>query len=318
VELKNWIDKEMKISLSVLDLTGGKSIDELCVKIMSLSSLVPASSSSSSANESSNSTSSPLSESLTSSTVFVCYQRIAAGKTPKARVVAFPYLGGEPSVFKKWTASLPSDVELYAYFPQKSSKWEELMPLLLQELSLIDKEIPAPFVFYGHSIGGLIAYEAASHFRATSTLIVAAMSSPDVPSVFAREWEGWSDNVLETAPLADFMRVSMQQGLIVNTSLDQELIRSSAILIKRYPNWRKANGLDKEKKLVTGKLVAVFADKDQLFKDISQFKTWKDYSKGEFVLQTISGAGHLFINEEEAQRSLIPLLQATIDNAHRL
>jgi hypothetical protein len=69
-------------------------------------------------------------------------------------------------------------------------------------------------------MGGLVAYEAASHFRPSSQLVVAAIASPDEPSFFATEWEGWSDAVLAAAPVEDFMRVAMQQGLIVNTTLD--------------------------------------------------------------------------------------------------
>jgi len=71
--------------------------------------------------------------------VFECYRKV---EKPKARLVCFPYLGGEPSVFRGWTAFVPADVELYAYVPQRSSTWEDLLPLILDQLALLDQAAP--------------------------------------------------------------------------------------------------------------------------------------------------------------------------------
>jgi hypothetical protein len=122
----------------VLDLTGGKSIDELVVKILSLSSLAPSSSSSSSSS-SSDATAVSASPASGPVAVFECYRKV---EKPKARLVCFPYLGGEPSVFRSWTAFVPADVELYAYVPQRSSAWEDLLPLILDQLALLDQAAP--------------------------------------------------------------------------------------------------------------------------------------------------------------------------------
>jgi len=318
VELKNWIDKEMKISLSVLDLTGGKNIGELASKILSLSSLAPSASSAEDAPSASAvpSVQQPQAD-REAEAVFRCYQRVPSGESPNARLVCFPYLGGEATAFQGWTSFLPSDVELYAYVPQPVSNWEDLLPTLLRQLALIDQAgPPAPLVFYGHSMGGLIAYEAASHFRQSSQLIVAAIASPDQPSFFAKEWEGWSDAVLASAPVEDFMRVAMQQGLIVNTTLDPEVIRSSILLGKRYLPWRKANGLvGQGKKQMQSKILAVDGEKDPIFKDKSQILSWQDYTVGPFEFLSIPDGGHLFLNEQAAmvhfQAALLPILTNT-------
>jgi hypothetical protein len=142
VELKNWIDKEMKISLSVLDLTGGKSIDELVVKILSLSSLASGSAASSTAALSPSSSPSSAVPGEAGTDVFECYRKV---EEPRARLVCFPYLGGEPSVFRGWTSFLPADVELYAYVPQRTSTWEELLPRLLEQLALLDQAASGTF-----------------------------------------------------------------------------------------------------------------------------------------------------------------------------
>jgi len=144
VELKNWIDKETRISLSVLDLTGGKSIDELALKILSL---VPLTSVEGNNMATTATSSPPPTEPMapvepTDSTIFECYQRVTTGK-PKARLVCFPYLGADASIFRSWTSFLASDVELYAYKPQRLATWEDLMPQLSAQLALIEKSNPS-------------------------------------------------------------------------------------------------------------------------------------------------------------------------------
>ena len=79
------MDKEFSVQVSVLDLTGGKSVDDLAAKIST-----------------SLSTSSPSPGPLTSSSgdgkPYVCIKHV---EQPKQRVVCFPYLGGSASVFNR-------------------------------------------------------------------------------------------------------------------------------------------------------------------------------------------------------------------------
>ncbi len=177
VELKNWIDKEMKTSLSVLDLTGGKSINDLAVKILSVTSIASAPAAQSNASSASTAKAQTV---VLSKDVYVCYQRVTES-APKARIVCFPYLGGLPSVYQQWTSFLPKDVELWVMQPQSIAQWDELLPLLTKELAAIEANHKAPWVFFGHSMGGLFAYEVASRVDASAPLIVSAIASPDVP-----------------------------------------------------------------------------------------------------------------------------------------
>jgi surfactin synthase thioesterase subunit len=81
------------------------------------------------------------------------------------RLFGFPHGGGGPQSFREWSRQLPESIELYALsLPGRGSRLQEplmtcmddLMPQLLQALpDLIDK----PFVFFGHSMGAMVAFE---------------------------------------------------------------------------------------------------------------------------------------------------------------
>src|SRR5688572_20591849 len=81
------------------------------------------------------------------------------------RLFGFPHGGGGPQAFREWSRHLPEHIELYALsLPGRGSRLHEplmtsiddLIPRLLRALpELIDK----PFVFFGHSMGAMVAFE---------------------------------------------------------------------------------------------------------------------------------------------------------------
>ena len=81
------------------------------------------------------------------------------------RLFGFPHGGGGPQAFREWSRQLPEHIELHALsLPGRGSRLHEplmtsvdaLMPELLRALpDFLDK----PFVFFGHSMGAIIAFE---------------------------------------------------------------------------------------------------------------------------------------------------------------
>ena len=120
---------------------------------------------------------------------FVCPQA-----KPKAEfhLFFFPYAGGGPPVFSKWLSELPNHMEAYiAHYPGRGSRYQEpainrlttLVESLSQAIhSLLDK----PFAFYGHSLGGLVAFELTRQLRGQNLpppkmLFVSACGAPHIP-----------------------------------------------------------------------------------------------------------------------------------------
>src|SRR5690606_8103150 len=95
---------------------------------------------------------------------FVCLQ-----DRPQARMrlFLFPYAGGGPASFRQWHLYFPESVELWvAHYPGRGARFGEpsvdSVDLLTEELSrAIAGLLARPFGFFGHSLGGLLAYELA-------------------------------------------------------------------------------------------------------------------------------------------------------------
>ncbi|AZS50299.1 thioesterase [Entomomonas moraniae] len=85
----------------------------------------------------------------------------------KQRIICLPHAGGCASFFKKWTMTLPSSIELIAVqYPGREERLVEPlinnMEQLIDELiiALIEQQIlDKPYLLFGHSMGGYVAYE---------------------------------------------------------------------------------------------------------------------------------------------------------------
>jgi medium-chain acyl-[acyl-carrier-protein] hydrolase len=106
----------------------------------------------------------------------------------------FPFAGGGPSVFSSWFRELPDHMEGYvAHYPGRGSRFNEapirqlntLVEKLFQALSPF---LDGPFAFFGHSMGGLIAFELARQLRRKNlpqptSLFISACGAPHVPGL---------------------------------------------------------------------------------------------------------------------------------------
>jgi surfactin synthase thioesterase subunit len=113
---------------------------------------------------------------------------------PEARIrlFCFPPAGGATTAYFSWPKYLPTAVELYAcQMPGRERRSGET-PLTDLEL-LVDQLVTAseplldpPFAFFGHSLGGLIAFEVVRALRRhqrplPQQLIVAGARAPQLP-----------------------------------------------------------------------------------------------------------------------------------------
>lgn len=101
---------------------------------------------------------------------------ISPKPNPKARLrfFCFPYAGVGPVVYHTWVDRLPHDWELISLlYPGRERRIREapymsLQPLLDALLVDITPYLDRPFAFYGHSLGGLIAFGLARALRSQS------------------------------------------------------------------------------------------------------------------------------------------------------
>ena len=88
------------------------------------------------------------------------------------RLVCFPYAGGGPHVFQKWAEWLPPQVGLYAvHLPGRGARLGcapvDRMPPIVDALVRALRPLQdLPLVFFGHSMGALLAFETLRALRA--------------------------------------------------------------------------------------------------------------------------------------------------------
>lgn len=117
-----------------------------------------------------------------------CYQRRPAAKL---RLLCFPYAGGGASVFRTWGEHVPEQVEVTAVqLPGREDRFREQpfrhLGKLVETLTpVVAEHADIPLAFFGHSMGGLIAFELTRNLRRTGgpipeRLLISARWAPEL------------------------------------------------------------------------------------------------------------------------------------------
>lgn len=87
------------------------------------------------------------------------------------RLICFPYAGGGPSLFRSWPFESSQQIEVCAVqLPGREARMKEppisdLRRLVLELSDALEPLLDRPMALFGHSIGGLVAFEFARELR---------------------------------------------------------------------------------------------------------------------------------------------------------
>lgn len=144
------------------------------------------------------------------------------------RLFCFSYAGGGASAFRGWPAALSAAVEVWSVqLPGRESRigeppYRRIAPLIGALKDAIGPHLDEPFVFFGHSMGALVAFELARELRRSSIpgparLFLGAFRAPHLPSPHVKIYH-WPDEVLKVVLRAD--------GTPARVLQDDELMRA--------------------------------------------------------------------------------------------
>jgi medium-chain acyl-[acyl-carrier-protein] hydrolase len=173
-----------------------------------------------------------ISNSSSSKNWFVCPQANPAAET---RLFLFPYAGGGLAVLHDWSVSLPNHLEAWiAHYPGRGSRHYEppmkQISTFVEGLSqAIQPLLIKPFAFFGHSLGGLVAFELTRHLHRNNLtqpqiLFVSACSAPHLPDLHAP---------IHVLPNSDFVKSLQQLNGIPSELLNQEEVMQLYLPILR-------------------------------------------------------------------------------------
>ena len=219
-------------------------------------------------------------------------------KQAKARIFAFPYSGAGSSIFHSWAKKMESSgIQLVGVqLPGRENRFGEnliddlpsLLENILQEIrNLTDK----PYAFFGHSMGGLIAYELSRKIHAENLhlpkhLYVSAFRSPELENT-NRPMAILNDD--------DFLSEIVNYGGMPNEVLENKefleiflpILRADFLLTEYYSY--------KEGSILTIP-ISVFSGSEDNIVHPEQMNNWKSKTNKEFNHYKYCGK-HFFIND---------------------
>lgn len=116
-------------------------------------------------------------------------QRMPADRHARHYLVCFPHAGGGASFYRPWRIELPPDIGLLVIqYPGRENRLTEPFAETMEQLvdgvsAQLPAELDAPFTFFGHSMGALVAYEVARYWErmalpAPDRLVVSGQYAP--------------------------------------------------------------------------------------------------------------------------------------------
>lgn len=153
----------------------------------------------------------------------------------RVRLLCLPYAGGGASVYRPWTRSFPSAVEVLPIrLPGREERFAEAlitrMDILVEALAEVISTIAdRPFALFGHSLGALVAHELTRHLENRDLpspvhLFVSAFRAPQLPS---------RSSPIRALPEGKFVQEILEMGGTPEGVLDNLALREIVLPILR-------------------------------------------------------------------------------------
>ncbi|MBF6328236.1 type I polyketide synthase [Nocardia transvalensis] len=245
--------------------------------------------------------------------------------TATLRVFALPFLGGGASVFTPWPNHLPDNVDVVGIqYPGRENRIDEVpidsMPEFVAELA--DAMLPyldRSFVVYGHSMGGLLAYELTKYLEqqfaeVPMKLVIGGWPAPPLVERYVRSLKN-IDNLLDMdrEPDSRVLEVLRDNGLFSQHFDDESAVKSLMPAVradlKMLGMYRFDDGV-----ALRAPITVLHGSEDPLF-TVDQLQGWEQLTVGRFSLTTVPG-GHLFIQNASAQVMRTIAQELSAENAY--
>jgi pyochelin biosynthetic protein PchC len=228
------------------------------------------------------------------------------------RVILLPHASGSASFFKEWAALFPAHIEVVCIqYPGREDRHLELpiedMEILISELSNgIRSYLNKPYLIFGHSMGGGIAYElyqeiAKRGWQLPERLVISAFEAP------SRKHTGSLHEQDDSLLIDELMRLD---GTEIDLREHPELakliiprMRSDYRLIETYTPQKSTKKISKPIAILVG-------DKDDELRP-GDAEAWQVETTSDFEILRFEG-GHFYLKPEKTKviNALVRFLRA--------
>lgn len=212
-------------------------------------------------------------------------------------VLCFPYAGGGASYYRRWAEIVPPSIAIApVQLPGREERFtepcfERMSELVAAAADALQTVVPPPFVLFGHSMGGTVAYELAAELmrRGAPTpahLFVSATPAPHLSATIPPIHDLPGDRFLE-----EVRRYHRLPDEVVNSPELLELIlprlRADFAVTGTYA-WAKRAPLPIPITALSGSDDAIVAP--------AMIAAWRDHTVARFRHATFPG-GHFFLDQ---------------------
>ena len=217
---------------------------------------------------------------------------------PKLRLFCFPYAGGGASIYTRWPELLPPGVEVAAVqLPGRESRlaekpYAELTSLVEKLGEVLAPYMELPFALFGHSNGGLMAFELARLLRAQGRrlplhLFVSGRPAPQVEI---------TEPPIHALPRGEFFTELRRFG-----GTPEEVLENEEMMALVEPLLRADFALGETYEFVPGPPLAipVSAYGGETDEEVPtwQVEAWREQAGGDFRFVLFPG-GHFFLHDD--------------------
>ncbi|MCP5468316.1 MAG: thioesterase [Deltaproteobacteria bacterium] len=225
----------------------------------------------------------------------------------KIKLFCFPFAGGDIYTYRKWSEKLDDKIGVYAIqLPGRGARFNEALfrrlDSLIEELaSQLVLDLQAPFVFFGHSLGGLIAFELTRFLKKEFSLVpqrlcISSSLPPQLYSSWHHTYHLLSDrDLLEKiqsfggVPQEVLAHHDLLEMLLPIVRADMEILET--YVFEDFQN--KYAGADSKLHCPLHVMGAV-QDTLILYQDLNE---WQTHCENEFSLHTFTG-DHFYLNSQ--------------------
>ncbi|MFB4309617.1 thioesterase II family protein [Actinomadura sp. GTD37] len=219
----------------------------------------------------------------------------------RVRLVCVPYAGAGAAAFNGWPALLADDVELVGVrLPGRENRLAERplsdWPSLVAEFTgMLMERVRSPYVLFGHSMGAMLAYEAAVSGldRRPDRVVVSACRPPGAPRM--------------SAAIHDLPGPGFAEGLARLGGMPPQILASRDLMAMLEPvlradirlaeTWRE-DAAGREPEPVPVPVTALWGSDDEVAPR-DTVAAWKALAPGGFTGHQVPG-GHFFLDGSAA------------------
>lgn len=230
------------------------------------------------------------------------FLRFAPVERPAARVVCFAHAGGGASSYFGWTPLLgPAIDQLAVQLPGRETRILERpvsdLPSLSRELAdVVAGWADAPLVFFGHSFGGLLAYEVARALRARHAIEVRGLVASAAQAPHLRR------EIPPLRHLPDELLVEElsrgYQGIPSVVLAQRDLLNAFVPVLRADLSMLETYRHDAAEPLPCP--VLALAGEDDRLATPEMVRRWAELTTGRFALR-VFGGGHFFVRTARAE-----------------